>query len=371
VRATLFAPYIYVFMTRVRGLTDQEYGLLQAVYYVCGVLLEVPSGAFADRVGRRWALLVGGAAACAGCVTMALARTFWPFALGELLFAASTAFVSGADSALLFDSLALEKRESEYARAEGAGMAAWLGSTAVGLPLADLYLVRGGDPVLTYWVTAGTSLVACGLALAMREPPRVKSASTFEITREAFRDLAREPGLLRIIVYSVGVFLLLRAAIVSFFNPALAACGVAVDDFGKVLAAVNVVGAAAAYYAHRTLARFGERATLLAMPLLLLAMYAALLPLRMPAAALLFTVQGAVFGAHPLVVRSLLNRRVRSSHRRATVLSLESLACRLAFAAVAVYAGWALHRLSLSAALATTAAICCIPWACLPFLRRA
>jgi len=370
VRATLFAPYIYIFMTRVRGLSDQEYGYLQAIYYVCGVMLEVPSGVFADGVGRRWALLVGAVATCAGCATMALAQTFWIFALGELLFAVSTAFISGADSALLFDSLAVERRESEYARAEGAGVAAWLGCSAIGLPLADLFLVRGGNPVLTYWVTGFISLIACGLALAMREPPRISGASSFEITKGAFREVARSPGILRIIVYSVGVFLLLRAAIVSFFNRTLEECGVAVDDFGKVLAVVNVVGALAAYYAHRALARFGERACLVAMPVMLLAMYAALLPLRVPAAALLFTIQGAVFGVYPLVVRSILNRQVTSSHRRATVLSIESLACRLAFAAVSVYAGWSLHRMPLSHAMGTTVLLSSLPLICIAKLRQ-
>ncbi len=369
-RATLFAPYIYIFMTRVRGLSDQEYGYLQAIYYVCGVMLEVPSGVFADGVGRRWALLVGAVATCAGCATMALAQTFWIFALGELLFAVSTAFISGADSALLFDSLAVERRESEYARAEGAGVAAWLGCSAIGLPLADLFLVRGGNPVLTYWVTGFISLIACGLALAMREPPRISGASSFEITKGAFREVARSPGILRIIVYSVGVFLLLRAAIVSFFNRTLEECGVAVDDFGKVLAVVNVVGALAAYYAHRALARFGERACLVAMPVMLLAMYAALLPLRVPAAALLFTIQGAVFGVYPLVVRSILNRQVTSSHRRATVLSIESLACRLAFAAVSVYAGWSLHRMPLSHAMGTTVLLSSLPLICIAKLRQ-
>lgn len=357
-------------MTQVRGLATFEYGVVQAIYYVAGVAFEVPTGAFADRFGRRSALVVGGLANALGCAAMALAYGFWPFAAGVTLFALSTAMVSGADSALLYDSLATERRESEYARAEGAGTALWLFVTAAGFVLADALLVVDGDPVRAYWVGAVFALAAAGLAAAMREPPRVRPASTFAVTRGAFADVARAPGILRVIVYSVGVFLLLRAAIVAFYNPVLHRAGIARNDYGKVLAAVNVVGAGGALLAPRLAARFGERACLVAMAVSLLAMFALLAPLRTPLAASLFLVQGLVFGAYPAVVRAILNRRVPSPPRRATVLSIESLACRLAYAALSVYAGWALSALDLAAALATTAALASLPFLALPLLRR-
>ena len=58
-RAILFAPYIFHFMTVIRGMSAEEYGILQAVYYVGCVLTEIPSGIAADRWGRKRPLFLG------------------------------------------------------------------------------------------------------------------------------------------------------------------------------------------------------------------------------------------------------------------------------------------------------------------------
>ncbi|MFQ5843469.1 MAG: MFS transporter [Planctomycetota bacterium] len=374
-RAILFAPYIFHFMTAVRHVTVEQYGILQAIYYITVVAAEVPSGVLADRIGRRATLVAGALLNSAACFVFAAAPGFWQFAAGEALFALGTASISGADSALLYDSLAARQRQSEYPRAEGAAQAVWLGATALGYPVADLLLVRAHagveDPVLTYWVTGGLNLVGVACALAMREPPVQRRLSTREITRGAIRDVIGIPGILRVIAYSVGVFLLLRAAVVSFFNPVLDACFVPVDSFGLVLAATNVIGAAAVYLMPRLLRRYGERPCLVVVPLSLVLMFGLLIPLRTPPAAALFCIQGAMFGVYPVLIRTMLNRLVPSAERRATILSIESMVCRVAFALAAVYAGWALGALGLGAALGTTALVACLPFLFLPLLSRA
>lgn len=359
---TLFAPYIMLFMTRVRGMTAHQYGILQAAYYVAGVLLELPTGVAADRFGRRAALAAGALATGAGCALCAVAHDFWVFLAAEVVLAVATAFVNGADSAMLFDTLAAEGREREYARRDGLSVAAWLFATAIGMPLADRFLVRAGDPVAAYWATTAATLVAALLVLAMREPPMTARLSAREITVGAFADVARQPGVFRMVLYGTGVFMLLRAAMVNFYYPVLDRNGVAPDQFGKILAAVNVFGAGAAYFTHRALHRFGETACLIVQPAALVAMNLTLMVWHSPLAATLFLLQGAVFGTYPLLVNTALNRRVPSAERRATVLSIQSMACRLAFAVVTPLAGLLLERFGLSTAIAATTAASCIPF---------
>ncbi|MHC4493737.1 MAG: MFS transporter, partial [Planctomycetota bacterium] len=317
-RAILFGPYIQFFMQVTRGMSEAQYGLLQGIYYFMVVLTEVPSGVIADRFGRKAALVVGAAFGALGTVVFTQSFSFLSFAVGEVLFALATAIISGADSALLYDSLAADRRESEYPRAEGASQASWLLVTALGLPLADRFLVVDGDPVLAYWVTGG--LIAAGGLSALRlvEPPVRRRLSTREITIGAWRDVVKIPGIARLIVYSIGVFALLRASIVNFFHPALADAGVPVHFYGTVLAVVNVVGAVAAWRAHGWLKRFGERTAMVAMPVSLLYMFWLLTQLKLPPAALLFCIQGVAFGAYPVLVRSILNRLVPRAERRAT-----------------------------------------------------
>jgi len=372
-RSFLFAPYMLHFATGVRGLSLAEFGALKGAYYFAVTLLEVPTGVFADRIGRRAALVLGALLSAAGCVAAALAHSLAGFALSDLCFGLGTALMGGADSALVYDALAAERRESEYPRAEAWALASWMGITAIGMPLSDLFLVHDGDPVGAYWAAAALMTLAVPCALAMREAPRAVHtvpATAREITRDALRDVFRVPGLLRLIAYSMGVFVLLRAASQTIFNPTLAALGVPVNRYGLVLALANVAGGIAALGSARALRGFGERACLVAMPLVLVSMYVGLALATGPWGAAFFVVQGAVFGAYPVVVRTLMNRLAPSAERRATVLSAESTAARLYSGVVLTGTGFALASLPLAVTLLGTAAAGCLPFLAMPWLRR-
>lgn len=360
-RAVLFAPYLFHFVTQTRGLSTLEFGMLQSVYYFVAVSLEVPSGVVADRFGRKRTLVLGALLGVAGSCVRIFAYDFVAFAFAELLFAAALALVSGADSAILYDSLEADGRASEYAHYEGLVQASWLGLTAVGMTLTDLYLVRDDDPVLAFAATALVSGVAVVCALAMKEPPMKQRLGMREITLGAFRDVVHIPGILRVLAYSAGVFILLRAAIILFFNPVLEDKGVAVDFYGTTLAIVNVVGALVAFRSAWLIDRIGERAFFFLMPASMIAMYLLLVPANASMAIALFCIQGAVFGAYPIAVRTHLNHLVPAAEKRATTLSVESLVCRLVYGVCVIGFAWLMDWLPLYTALLSVVAISAVP----------
>ncbi len=370
-RAVLFAPYLYHFVTNTRGLSTLEFGLLQSIYYYVAVSLEVPSGVVADRFGRKRTLVLGALLAMAGSGVRIIAYDFLVFAIAEVLFAAALALVSGADSAILYDSLDADGRSNEYPRYEGLVQSSWLAVTAVGMTLTDWYLVRGDDPTLAFAATAAMSGIAMVCALAMKEPPVHRTAGMREITVGALRDVVRIPGILRLLAYSAGVFVLLRAAIILFFNPALADKGVPVSFYGSALAIVNVVGALVAWRSHHLMERMGERLFFFLMPASMVAMYLLIVPAGASVAIGLFCIQGAVLGAYPMAVRTALNRLVTSSERRATTLSVESLACRLCYGIVVIFCAWTLDELTLATALPVVALVGLTPFALMLALPRA
>ncbi len=365
----LFVAYFYYLATQVRGLDPADFGIVMGVYYGATVLAEVPTGVVADRLGRRTALILGAAANTLACVVIAGANGLAAFALGQVAFAVGTALMSGADSALLFDSLGAEDRQSEYPRAEGGLQAAWLLGSAVGMTLTDVFLVGGGDPTPAVWATAGLCAAACLLGFALVEPRRTLSRSSHEITRDALADVFRRPTVLSVVVYSVGVFVLLRLAITIFFNPVLERAGWPLDTWGSVLAAINVLGGLAAWQGPRWQENVGLNAMLWGMPAVLMGMYVGIAWGGSPFVAL-FALQSIVLGVHPTVVRTLLNRRVSSDAHRATLLSIESLACRLGTTLVSVFAGWSLGVWPLDQAILASAALACLPFLALPWLTR-
>ncbi|MGI9389459.1 MAG: MFS transporter [Boseongicola sp.] len=96
--------------------------LLYAVYDIATTLFEVPSGYMSDRIGRRATLIASSVAGFLGMVVFATGDTFSAFVLGQVLLGASIAFVSGTDSAFLYESLVAEGRKDEV---EAQELRAW------------------------------------------------------------------------------------------------------------------------------------------------------------------------------------------------------------------------------------------------------
>src|SRR3989442_4715294 len=126
----LWVPIWVVFLQQ-KGLNLTAIGVLEAGAWVLTAALEVPTGAIADRWGRKASLAIG-AFAYAMAMFLILADALSPlFLLGYALWNSSSAFVSGADSALLYDSLRADGRAAEAAKQTGRYTAIQQGSQGI------------------------------------------------------------------------------------------------------------------------------------------------------------------------------------------------------------------------------------------------
>ena len=91
---------------------------LSAIYYLSVFVLEVPSGYFSDRIGRRTTLLLAASSLVGSYCCFIIGAGFWWFAAGQFLLASGIAMQSGTDTAFLYDSLKTLGREAEYAQRE-------------------------------------------------------------------------------------------------------------------------------------------------------------------------------------------------------------------------------------------------------------
>src|SRR5262245_62106458 len=98
-----------------RGLDFDEILMLAAVYRIVVILVEIPTGALADRIGRRQSMMAGALALMASCLVAYFADSFAEFVVAEVLSAVSMSLCSGADSAYLYDMLLAAGRTGEYA----------------------------------------------------------------------------------------------------------------------------------------------------------------------------------------------------------------------------------------------------------------
>ena len=233
-----------------RGLSLVEYMLLNTVYCAVVILTEVPTGALADRAGRRATMAGGALAMVAACLTFAVSASFTGFAIATALAALSMTLCSGADSAYLFDLLHDYGRGHEYPRREGTASAWHQGGQALAFLCGGL--LGAHNLVLPYLATAGVASLAFFIALFMREggrPPPQRSIMPSEYiahTRDAFRLVASRRPLVWVIGYSSVVFVLLRAT-EHVYQPYLRASGWSVAETGVIYAGVYLVAAGVAH----------------------------------------------------------------------------------------------------------------------------
>jgi predicted MFS family arabinose efflux permease len=356
VSTPLYWPYMFHYTTETLGLSPTQFGTLKALYYFTVVICEIPFGVVADRLSRKWVLLVGAVCQVLGCLVYWLADSFAALACAEVCFGFGTALASGAGSALVYDSFCVDERASEYPRFEGRIRSAALLAMTLGLPASDLWLVHGEDPTLTYLASLALCALGTLAATGMVEPPRESRVTAREIGLASIREARNDPGIRHLILYSAGVFVMMRGANALLFNPLMSSAGVPLNSWGTTLAAVGLVGAACAWQTHAALDRWGERTVRFAVPASCVAMYGLLATVDSFAMAWVFCLNGIAIGALPVVVVTGLNRRVSSSDKRATILSIESMISRACYGLAGIGIGMLLDYTTLTIALLATVA---------------
>ncbi len=109
-----FMPIWYIFETQF--VSPDQLSLIYAVTHLVIIFLELPTGAFADLVGRKKSVAIGLFLNGLAWIYISQSKDSGWLWRGYFLTAIGDALVSGADVALNFDSLKELKREKEFAR---------------------------------------------------------------------------------------------------------------------------------------------------------------------------------------------------------------------------------------------------------------
>jgi MFS family permease len=343
-------PIIIIFYGS-RGLGFAEAMLLQAVYYAAKVASEAPTGAVADRISRRFSLFLAAIVSGVGYLVIFLSHNFWAFAAGEVLAGIGISLASGADSALAYDTLQAEGEEERYASVEGmaygARLLAFAFAGTVGGLLAEF------DLAWPFAATVLSCLAAAGVAVSLKEPPRVTEKPRpryLEILKQSLKLLVKNREIRWLTIYSAGLFAALRLAF-WVYQPFMEGAGFPYFAFGLTFAGLNLFSATVSTQAERLERFFGEKATLIIMPASLVAGFFLMSIKVAPWAVAFILLQQVPYALFEPVLKAYSNRHI-GSEIRATVLSLQSMAGNLAFAAVGPVLGLAVDHLPLNYALA-------------------
>ena len=207
----LIFPF-YTVMFAEAGLTPIQIGLALAAWSLTAIILEIPTGALADRVSRRWLLLVAQLIRGFGFLLWFLIPGFWGFLAGLVLWGVKTALVSGTFEALLFDELKAEGREHHYAQAFGwAQTGRFVGVMTSALGAAAI--ADAGYPMLCL-ISAATAVLGAASALLLPPAPAalvMRKVHPVQRMRAGVAEAVTRPGVLPILLFIAGMQALLAA----------------------------------------------------------------------------------------------------------------------------------------------------------------
>ncbi|MGI5453106.1 MFS transporter [Streptomyces sp. CA-249302] len=158
---------VYALLFSDTGLSVWQISSLFALWSITGVVLEVPSGAWADAVSRRLLLWLGPLLTAVGFALWVLVPSYWAFAAGFVLWGTRGALGSGALEALVYEELERLGAADRYAHVMGRSHAAGLVAVMAAMGLAGPVFAWGGFPAV-----GAASVLAClaSAAVATRFP---------------------------------------------------------------------------------------------------------------------------------------------------------------------------------------------------------
>ena len=345
----LTMPILFLFYQE-NGLSTQDLFLLKAVYSFSIVVLEVPSGYLGDVWGRKASLVLGSVLGFVGFALYCVSTGFWTFLACEIILGAGQSFISGSDSALLYDSLQAAGRKKDYLKTEGRMISVGNFGEAVAAPLG--VLIAMASLRTPFFFQTAVAFAAVPAALTLVEPERRKMkghtsfGQIFGIIRFAMKD---HRGLQTVILYSsvMGTATLTMAW---FVQPYFVHLSLPLALFGILIPLLNLITGFVGMHAYRVEQRLGQRGTIFFITAAIPAGYLCM-GLLGPLTGLVFLfLFYAVRGVATPVLRNQINE-ITPSDIRATVLSIRSLIIRLAFAILGPILGWQADQSGLPSAL--------------------
>jgi MFS family permease len=357
------------------GLSATEYTLINFVWAIAIVVAEVPSGALADRVGRRPLVI----AAALGMVLEMLVLLVAPLnggvtlllfcLLNRVLGGTAEAMASGADESLVYDSLAAESRSAEWPNVladvmhwQSLGMliAMLVGATVYDPQLLNKVMAFLGSgwrfeqsltlrfPIVLNLISA---IIALCLVLGMREPAAGRTTAHAPLRVDnTWRDIVaagawilRTPLALFAIVGGVLLDSVVRIFL-TFGSVYFRLIELPEASFGLIGAAMAGIGMLVSPLARR-LVHTGSllRNYLILAALTLLGLVG--VALKLPLWGVLFAIPlAAAMNALGFIISSTLNAQVGSA-QRATVLSFKGLVFNLGYGFASLIFALALRAL--------------------------
>ena len=318
------------------GFSMQEIMMMEAIFSVALVIMEIPSGYFADIFGRRLSLILSACLFLMGIIVYAFAETFLVFAIGEVLLAVGISFSSGAKEAMIYDTLIEMGEKERYKKVQGtivfnANITRTISNVLAGLCI----LVSLRFP---FYISIIPSAIWLPFAFSLVEPKRhempfEKWGHFKRILRETWED----KKLRWFLFYAAfpGAFLLMGYWM---YQSYMELVELPLVYFGVVVAGLSILSGLGSKYAEEIEEWLSPKMSLILIPVLLAGAWISMSLLNSYWGLAFIMFAGLVWGFSFVSFQDFI-QKMASSDRRATVLSIRSMILRTLFFVMSPFVG--------------------------------
>lgn len=326
-------PIIVIFFQE-NDLSTTEIMILQAVYSLTIAILEIPSGFFADSYGRKNSILISTFFSFIGYIILSTYSGFNQYLLAEILLGIGGSLISGADSAIIYDTLIELDDEDSYTKIEGKNYAIGNFSEAIAGILGGFLAIS--SIYLPIYIQTFVIMLSIPIAFSLVEPKRTfKIATTLNSILNIVKDtFIHNKKLKWYIIYSSAMGMT-TLSVAWFVQPFLSTIDMPLTYFGIIWAGLNIIAGLTSYYSYI----FHNSKILIYISIYM--------TISLICLGLNISVYGLFFIALVYLFRGIITPHLRNlininttSERRATVLSLRSFMIRLSFALTAPVLGY-------------------------------
>lgn len=349
----LFMPFMIPFFND-NGLSLSDIAILKAIYSISIVVLEIPSGYLADVLGRKRTLVIGSILGFLGFFTYSISFGFVGFLIAEIILGFGQSLISGADSAMLYDTLDELDRKDEYVKYEGRVIS--VGNYAemtAGLVGGLLVAISLRAPYIAQTLVAFIAVPASMTLIEPKQNAKLLKVGFNHILKIVKYSLVDNKDLRWNIMHSsiIGACSLSMATLV--VQPFLKEIELPLKYFGIVWVVLNFVVGAIALFAYKLENKIQKAKSLILITILMPLGYIVLYYMFNYWGLAIFLVFYMVRGYATPVLKDYINQ-LADSEIRATVLSVRNFVIRIFFAAIGPFFGWYSDNFSLQTAILIT-----------------
>lgn len=340
------------------GLNIEQIVLLKTILSLSILVLEVPSGYLADLWGRKACLVVGSGVWVASWLIYCTGTSFTAFAIAEILAGVAGSLISGANTALGYDTLIQLGKEQYYQVWEGRlGAIAGIAEAVCGIIGAAIASI---NLVYPFYFQTVCLVIYFGLSLTLVEPKSHQAiakrglcpiAQTQKLNqlKDIIVDVYKRPKLRWLILLS-STFSSASFLIVWLSQDYLQQLNIPIQAFGWAWAIFHLGMSLASINSHHLQRLLGIKRAIFLLIIILATSYICLGSISQVWGLVLILSIYLVRGFSAPLILNAINQQIASSVR-ATILSLNSLVFRVAFAIIAPLVGAIASRYDLSLGL--------------------